>query len=142
MSQLYASELREAVRLAVVAAWNPSKIHYGTAQLEQSVVPYAVIRLDSVPMEWLSVSDVQQSYKYECWLVDKWVADAVLEDLKVEKANALIAQLMTSELFATYGMMPLVSNVSFDESDDPNEPLYLVQVDFEVVCHATGIEGA
>lgn len=140
MSQLYAAELREAIRQAVVSAWNPEKIHYGSVQLAQATAPYAVIRLDSVPMEWLTPTDVEQRYRYECWLVDRWSADAVLEDVKAERANALIAALMTSPTFATYGMQPLVSQVAFEESDDPQEPLYMVQVDFEVVVHSTGLE--
>lgn len=139
MSQLYAAELREAIREAILTAWSVEKIHYGSVQLPQTVTPYAVVRLDSVPMEWLSVTDVEQRYRYECALVDKWAVDAVLEDVKVTKANALIAALMTSETFATYGMTPLVSQVAFEESDDPNEPLFMVQVDFEVVVHATGL---
>lgn len=139
MSLLYASELREAVRLAVVNAWSPTKIHYSSAVLTQSQTPYAVIRLDSVPMEWVTVSDVEQRYRFEVWLVDKWAADAVLEDVKVEKANALISALMASKYFATYGMLPLIGQVAFEESDDPNEPTYMVQVDFEVVVHQTGI---
>lgn len=140
MSQLYASELREEIRKVIASAWTVSKIHFGSPMLAQTVTPYAVIRLDSVPMDWVTVTDVEQRYRYECWLVDKWTADSVLEDVKVERANALIAGLMTSETFATYGMTPVVSQVAFEESDDPNEPLYMVQVDLEVIVHATGLE--
>lgn len=140
MSQLYANELRDEIRKAVASAWNVEKVHYGSVVLAQTVTPYAVIRLDSVPMEWLTPCDVEQRYRFEIWLVDKWTAASVLEQVKVDKANSLIAQLMTSETFATYGMQPLISQVAFDESDDPNEPLYMVQVDLEVVVHATGLE--
>ena len=139
MSQLYGTELRTAVKTAAVAAWGVSKVHYGNPMLPQATVPYAVIRLDSVPMEWLTVKDVEQRYRFEVYYVAKWAADQVVEDLKVTKANALIAELMDSVYFATKGMLPLVSQVSFEESDDPNEPTYMVQVDFEVVVHSTGI---
>lgn len=139
MSTLYASPIRDAIKEAVKTAWAVEKVHYGAAMLPQSAMPYASVRLGSVPMDYVTVTDVEQTYRFEIIYVGKWGPEDVVEELKVDRANELIPELMTAPLFADYGMMPRVAEVLFDESDDPNEPVYLVQINFTVVAHTRAI---
>lgn len=138
MSTLYAKQLRAAITDCTKTAWGVEKIHFGSAMLPQDQVPYAVIRLASTSMDWVTVTDVEQAYEYEVFFVGRWSDAQVIEDEKVDRANELITELMSSTYFAEFGMMPRVDSVTWDESEDQDEPLYLVQVNFSVIVHVTG----
>lgn len=132
-------DIRDAVRDAVVAAWNVTEVHKGTPRFVKTTVPFAVIYMDSVAMEYVTVTDVQQTYTFEIVGVFAIEGGTVVEDEKLARANELITVLMAEGSFAEYGMMPLASNVNFSEPDDVNESVYEVSVTFTVIYHTTAV---
>lgn len=139
-SLISSAALLDLLRADVVAAWHPSSVSYGPPQVEQAE-PYAVIRLGYVPMAPAGLRAVEQSYQFECVFVDRWQTSANwnVEVAKEEKANALIARLMASKLYAGSGVAPQVLSVDFEESDNPQNPRYSVTVTFAIVQHVEAI---
>jgi len=136
MSSINVTTVRDAIRDACVQAWNVKKVHYGMPRTLQTDLPYAVIRLDSVPMTAESFAAVEQTYNYQIFLIASFDTNTVIEDAKVEKANALISILMSENRFAGVGRLPMITDVSFVESDDPDEPVYMLTVSFSVTFSA------
>lgn len=128
MMQLLANEIREAIKEMMVDAWTLTKIHYGSPMLTQTDLPYGCIRLDSVPIS----GNFDHTYQFTLFYVGKWSAGDVLEVVKVDKANELVGVLIENPLIATYGYDPQVTNVNFLETDDPDEPTYVIEIGYEV----------
>lgn len=137
MSLLVVKEVRDAIRTACGLAWGLSEddVVYGEPHTVRDL-PYAVVRLDSVPMEPETVCCVEQTYQYEIDYIAKFSEGDVIEDVKVEKANALIAQLMQGSVFAGVARSPVIREVSFAESDNQDEPIYRLSVLFTVIVDA------
>jgi hypothetical protein len=134
MSVLTVQPLRDAIRTACVTAFaiTADDVTYGNPRVVEPTLPYVVVRLDTVPMQVEAVTSVEQTYLFEITFVGQWGPDEVIEDIKVEKANALISELMTGALFAGIAYNPMIMQVDFAESDDPNEPTYELTVLFSV----------
>lgn len=135
MSLIASSDLYEAIRADVVAAWAPDSVSFGLPQMEPAAYPFAAISLGAVAYEADGPTTVQQTYEFGCVFLDQWGTDPDwnVELAKECAANALIARLMANPVYAASGLMPQIVSVAFDESDDPVQPTYYVTVTFSVV---------
>ena len=141
MSLIASSPLYEALRADVVTAWAPDSVTYGLPQVESPTYPYAVVRLSNVPMQPAGARIVEQSYRFECMYVDAWQTGSTwnVELAKEDIANALITRLLSNPIYASFGYMPQILSVDFDETDDPIKPRYSVSITFEVIQHVEAL---
>lgn len=141
-SQLSNTEaLIEGIAAAIQTAWTDcvDKVHVGMV-MEDTNTPYAHIILESVGMEYMSVRTVEQRHRFVITRVAATTAGARLMDEKITKANLLLAQLMASATFATYGFSPIVSNVDLEATPSYlKDSEYAIAITFEVSVEADTI---
>jgi len=134
--------LRDAVRTAVLAAWGSVPISYGKPRMPIGA-PYAVVQAGKVAVSFdgpaATVTNTSQENSFTIVGRFPFPTDPtqVIEDQKVTLANALIAQLQASGGFAGVGLAPLVSGIEWSESDDPNEKVFEVTLQFRVMTQAS-----
>jgi len=136
VSLVNSAPLYNAIEADAVAAWDVTSVEYGKPRIETDNYPYAVVALDSVMMEPAGVTTIEQRYTFNINYVDKWnTSDPTwnLELTKQDKANALIARLLSGTTYGTVGLVPQINSVIFAETDDPNLMLYEVMIAFEVI---------
>lgn len=137
MSLLIDSSLRAALIADIQSAWPTieDRVLSGVERKKPSKLPYAVLRLVSCTMSGdsggASMTDVEQTYVWHIAYRAELPAAENIEDLKSDVANLLIQELMGQPKYAELAYLPLIREVVFDESDDPEEPLFEVFVEFE-----------
>ncbi|GEM_PF-3932306 len=141
-AQLHGSEFYDAITDDVIAAWGlvdaSDTIYYGKPRSGPNNGPYAVIRLSSVPMDWVGVRTVEQSYSFAVTYRAPWPTDDDswnVELAKEDKANAFLSQISQGATYAAIGLMPLLTGVEFDESYEVEERWYELTVTFSVTVH-------
>lgn len=136
---LVASDLYDALRDVCIDAWNVAKVHYGLPRVEITSYPHVVIRLASVPAELL-IGTIEQVYTFDVILRQQWSNGTNIELDKIQRANEFLAAFTQSKTLGQYGLMPMVNEVSFVESDDPNEPFYEVAINVSTIVHSSWAE--
>jgi len=134
---LYAKELYDALRDICIDAWAVTKVHYGLPRVEINTYPHVVIRLASVPTE-LILGTVEQVYTFDIILRNTWstAPNANLEVDKINMANTFIDVFKYNTTLGDYGLMPNINEISFIESDDPNEPYYEIYITVSCTVHS------
>ncbi len=142
-SQLTSTEdIIEAIAADVQAAWTDcvDKVHVGGMVREDRDIPYAVVNLDQVEMVPMSLRTVRQIHRFSITRVAAATAGARLVTEKITKVNLLLAQLMASATYATYGFSPLANQVLMDAYPESiRDTQYAITVVFEVSVEADTI---
>lgn len=143
--QILDSLFREQIRLDAVAAWTsgdaPIGVHYSRPRLAKGSggYPYSLILLKSFRQLKAGLKRVEQTYQYEITYVGALPASGVLDTQKVAIANALVAQVMSTTLYAGLQCTRMVTEVLFQDGQvEANEtPVYEVTVIFEIKADAS-----
>lgn len=125
------------IEAAIQIAWGPNfPIAVGQPRVPFAQNSFAVILWEPVTIEFGGkVGSVSRPGQFNVFTITgRWPFPAdktqILDLLKVDKANLLIAQLQMGPVFANIGGFPLVTGVSPSETDDPNEKVYEVTLTF------------
>lgn len=134
---LVGEELLDVLRGYCQSAWSVDNVYYGIPRIEVTTYPHAVIRLLSVPAEIL-VGCTEQIYTFEIIYRGAWGTDASFntELTKISQVNAFISFVMSQDTLGGIGLLPTVSDVTFIEADDPNEPYYEFVITVTCVVHS------
>jgi hypothetical protein len=139
MSIAVVKTIRDAIIADAKAAWSLSKIHPRPPRTEQTSVPYAWVIATEVAQESVAVRSVEQTHVFEIGGRFAMVDDP--QDAQITKADAMIARLMAATAgvptpsYASVGMLPIVTNISFSDVDDPQEAAYEVVMTFTCLTH-------
>lgn len=123
--------IRNAIVQDCIDAWSVTKVHVGPPETEQTTLPYAVVWLQDVPMEWQTVKGVEQTYRFNVYGRFARPVAGNVEDEKITKADSLLAQLMAG---ATYSgaYLPTVELVTFGDLDAAEPDAFEIGVVFSV----------
>ena len=134
--------LFNALVAAVNTAWSNPIIEFGRARTKQGI-PYARIWWEQVTVEMSGTTatllGTNQTYNFGILGRFPFPTDPtqIVELLKVDKANELIALIQTGANFATIGVLPIVHTIDPGEQDDPGEGAYEVTLMFQCYVQAT-----
>ena len=135
LSSINAQQFREALTDAIGSAWGVARIHYGRPKIERDAgpaLPYAVVRLDAVPMEFGTLTCVEQVYRFDILGRFPWPTVGEIEEIKEGLANDLIEKLMATSAVHD-GYLPMVDDVRFSESEpDEEEPKFEITVTWSI----------
>lgn len=143
MSQLTSTAfLLQSIAQDIVYAWGltDKSIHYGQVELPQTNVPYAILAIEPIGMQFQGKS-VEQSHSFSIQGFFSFPGSGNIELAKIDRANELIAQLLTGPNYKDTAYLPIISQIVFDDEVSRNSRVYSVSLLFECsvsVPHYTG----
>lgn len=129
-----ADPIRDRIVSLVRSAWAfapEDRVVPGRPRLPITDYPYAVVALDRVPRSPSGARTVEETYSFSITGVWAWQDSALLEDLKVAKAQALGDALVSAVWSDIDAYDPRVGEVAFEEDADEN-PYFAVTLSFSV----------
>lgn len=134
-------EMLAGITAAIRAAWpDVLKVYADRNLIEDSFTPRAVIVPDGVTMiaggsdpASSTIKMVLQQYRFSIFLVERITDSMDVIERKIDRADALIGQLMASRQFLGAYELPLVPRVELAE-EEPDRAVSILQIDFEVQC--------
>jgi hypothetical protein len=129
--------IRDALYTTVGSAWTGlTGIYRGSPRIVVQP-PFAVIYINEVRQEWATLTTVHMPLEFTIVGVFKYpAATTAPDDEKLTKADSLIDLLEAGVTYGTYGMIPTISRVGFEDSEDI-EDAYEVHVTLSVLASST-----
>ncbi len=125
------------------SAPNPILIFNEQPRTEVETLPYAIAEPEVVHIDMAgragTVAGISQENRFRIIVRQRFPTDPsqLLLNLKLAAANALIANLQNGPGFAGIAMLPLVSDVTFAETDSFSTKVFEVELAFTCVTIGT-----
>jgi hypothetical protein len=116
-----------------VDAWGlvDESVELGSQRLPRETVPYALIEVLPVAIDFLEVRSVEQTYQFRITGRFAFPSSGNILLYQITQANLLIAAIITGPKYNDLAYLPIVREVSFDEFDETQEPSCEVSILFE-----------
>lgn len=129
-------QIRDQVKDVLRLAWTLSqddRLVLGSPVGDESEnYPVVIVRLDSVPRAFNGIRSVTETMAFDCEGHFEIENGEVLEDIKVDRAQAAGEALLSANWETLGGYMPQVTNVTFAE-DEMSNAYYGVGLRFEIL---------